>query len=1138
MSNNFFKDKKPEETKVVTTENSNSVTSVAEQPSGLMNPKGEGVAKTTTFKIPPVVDPDVDVSDEWKEVLSDNQIKVAKLVLCRGIEIRSEEYSVLSECETKTQFIGFLSFEFNKKEYEHLNTEFSKVDILNLAKDPTQIGADDIEEMLGYKSVEEIKSETTAVSSKIKKDIERQEIEKYITTRNKRNKDGSLDRMLNISEIDMIERNVKKIFEGQAASHVGMQNNDRLGGVVMALNDMSLDARRIYEITKMYYCNRWGLTPESVDNFLMSMINDRTDWLYNNGIDNRKDIGRGHEFAESMKNNILTYCKKIPDWEPGQVVYESEFLQKLDSTENEIMRKAYQKSRSDENKAMIRSMSELWDPEKLKPRKRGMVKDADSKAIGFLDRRKRKQSTIENPVELPKSEEVVKVEEVKRIERSGDRDVEQNKTVPASVRYAKTVERISGVGGKLHEDSVRVHTREDIKEGSSNADIEQGDRDEGSNSKRNDESSRADVRIDGNERLATYADAGSTIGSEGLPNNNSTRGTSSERVDERRDRETTGISNEMEQTVKSVTLPLREEKVSTLKLRDDLTLDQNMRYLELIKKYTDMGLSQDEAVLLADNEINKMKNDLTVEAHVERLEEAQTVAESIVTEEVIPEPLPEPTKQPITHSNENIGKMVDDFLERRNKTNLNDYTQKYEKAPDPKILANTSDRATKIKLYRESKKNGRVYYLVNSNYEVMVNKIYDRNQISYILQLLQNGAIRDINLVDSFVKKELLQIVYKTIEFNFDVTPSYNDFVQCLSEADLTGLMMMIAIVNIPEDKEGRIPLTIQSVQCTNPECESMGMLKNPIKIDLKEEFTRIYDIDSFSIKYNTYKSKTYKTIQDAYYDANESIIQTFSDEVFTYEIGLSAPTIWKSQVIRDNMDATSYKRLADSMEEKRDFITRDYDVNEVIDYMNSHSYQDFRYRAVAIQDIIEDRGETALSELEKDELKLLGLIGLELSKVKSNDAVFNIVADVIDFITIKDVSTGEVVSEYITLEDLYDIIDIISQGPTEMMEAIVQAKQKFIDSTVATDLEFDAEELAGQFDFETQYKAEADFIHDVRERNSHLEPEKLEEYVKKQVQFRNEAKEAYDKRGVCVCGNTKWKLNYTNILFFWAYNH
>lgn len=1045
MANNFFKTDKVKDENVTTP----AVVHSEDIGEGnkLIKIKGEGVAKST-FVVPPVVNPGAEVDDEWKVQLTDYQQQVAKLVLIRGIEISESEYSVLSECEDKTQFVGFLSYMFNKKEYEHLNQDFEKVDILNAAKNPLMVGVNDIEDMLGYKSVEDIKKETSVVSKKVKADIEKQETDKYIISRNRRNKDGSLDRMLNINEIGIIERNVKKIFDNQAEAHVGMHNNDRLGGVVMALNDMSLDAKRTYEITKMHYCNTWGLTPESVDEFLVHMIRDRNDWLTENGVDNRKDIGRGSEFNETMKENILRYCKKVPGWEPGQIVYKSEFVEKLDAKENEILAKAYKKSRSDENKELIRSMGELWDPKKLQPRKRGIVKDAEKKADNFLERRKRKQVTLDNISEIDSPKEEVVHEEQKVHVGETKKETPKERSVPASARYAKV-------------DQQPEHQKEMIEE---------------------------------------------------------------------------PIKEELKVEIKEEVKP----KGGTLKLKEGLTLEENIEYLAIVKKYTDMGLAQDQAIMLTDKEwedrVITTPEPVKVVEPTYTEEEVSYSDESPVVDDTL-ESSPEPPKADLTASENKPGQIVDDWLKRSNKTNLDDYTKKYHREPDISILNNTSDRATKIKLYRESKKNGRIYYLVNSNYEVMVNKIYDRNQISFILQLLQNGAIRDVNLIDSFIKKELLQIVYKCIEFNFDVQPTYQDFVQCLSEADLTGLMMMIAIVNIPEDKEGRIPLTIQSVQCTNPECRAVGLLKEPIKIDLKDEFTRIYDIDAFSIKYNVYKSKTFKTIQDAYYDTNESVLKTFRDDIFEYEIGLSAPTVWKTQIIKDNSDSTSYRRLADSMSDKRDFITRDYDVDEVIDYLNTHSYQDFRYRAVAIQDTLEELGESGLTEKDRDELKLLGFIGVELNKVISADAIFNVLIDVVDYITIKDSETGEVVSEYVTLEDHYDILDMVTQGPTEMMESIVQAKQKYIDSTVATDLEFDSEELAGRFDFDSQYKSEEEFIEDIKAKNKHMSQETLDRYIAKQVEYRSESKDKYDKNAECICGSHKWKLNYTNILFFWAYN-
>lgn len=1054
MSNNFFK-------------NNNSVSDI--------NSKIDKETESHHNNLPELAIPD-------NIHLTDVQEKIAKILVERFNDLSNsssgksiseliyteDDYIALSKCETKEHFNDFIQYIIKKNRYEKVTGALSSINILNDAKNPLELTVDDIDTVLGYKSPEELSRESEVVAKKMKSEIMNAETEKYVTKRNRRNPDGSLDRMINLDELSSLERTTQKIYKDTASN---VDNNDKLGGVVYALNDMGVDVKRTYEILKMHYCNTWGLTPESVDQFLVQMFNDRTAWLDSHEITSRKQIGSGEEFTETMKNNILKYCKKIPGWKPGDVVYRSKFVEYLDKTEDARFNEAMRNSKEDASIEIGKGLVELWDTRKLKPRNEMKKKENIEKSAAFLDRRKRKASSITSIVEnakvLEKIDEPVKVSE--------------------EVTTNNKIENLSPVVQPQHKE-VTKHENSAIM--------------------------RA-VKYKKPEILEP------------------------EQVEEMIQEAKHHIEEEPEviqpvppvQEVKEEVIPeIKEEETPV----EPVTTKENHDKTDaLISELMKMGYVRAEAEKVARRclgVVKELDEDLPVKSAEEPQNGSGEEIEHVLNSksEEIPK---EPVNSPRTFNNEYL-------VGPKPKTNVDDYTKTYDTPANTKILSTVSDRMTRLKLYRESKKKGRVLYLINSNYEVYVNKLYNRNHISYILQLLQDGAVKDINLVDSFVKKEVLRIVYECIDFDFDVHPTYDEFIECLSESDLTVLMMMVAIVNIPEDSEGRIPLLVHSVQCTN--CGSIGMLKEPIKIDLKEEFTRVYDIDAFSIKYNEYKSRGYKTIQDAYYATNEAVSHTISEEgdIFEYEIVLSAPTVKKTQLIRDLSDGSSYKKLVEVLKERSEAITKEYDMQDIIDYISSHSYQEYRYRAVSLQDAIMDKGgEDKLSPEEREELIKIGRIGIELNNAISNDSIFNVLIDVIDGIKIKDRETGEEVVGYVTLNDHYDLLNIVKQSPNSMMKLITEAKQKYINSIISTDLEFTSEELAGKFDFESQYKSESEFITDIKIKRKDLSPTELDRYITEQVELRSKLKDNYDKYSVCICENTKWKLNYTNILFFYAWN-
>lgn len=561
-----------------------------------------------------------------------------------------------------------------------------------------------------------------------------------------------------------------------------------------------------------------------------------------------------------------------------------------------------------------------------------------------------------------------------------------------------------------------------------------------------------------------------------------------------------------------------------------------------IRKYLKMGLSREQAELLAKNDKEKEEPKSEYDKKIEDYmamgldeEHAKLLATSDLnrkSSENTPVSSPEPVLESSTDKDDKIVVEAKEPRYNGSKGVIDDYSVVKQFEADPEILRRSGNRLEIIKQYRESSKRGRMLFLPNSNYEVYVKKIKSTESISYMTALLNN--MKDMNLVDAYVKTEVLRICYDNIEFSFDTPVSYDDFTRCLHESDMTILMLMLALVNIPEDKDGKVPLEIKSVLCTNPECGAIGHLKENMVLDLKEEFMLIYPVELYSTQYAKYKSAGYKSIYHAYRDSEIGKLNRFTvkDEEFEYNFILSAPTVYKSQAMKAQRDETTYKRVLDRLTDRIDLFKSTNEMYiEVKDYMDVHTFQEF----------MSDLTDVNKGELEDDHSKkLVTMIADEMENVRNNDLPFYLIMDIIDQMTVTSLDGIEVVTN-LDQKDVYTMIGILEQCPKEMLDKIIEIKNKTLEKSYPIDITFSAEDMAGRFDFDGYYGSDEEMVAEVTKRFGKHDTPELEEELNKLIEaqrvIRDDAKPKYEEEGKCFCGNETWKLNYTAILFFWTSN-
>lgn len=449
-----------------------------------------------------------------------------------------------------------------------------------------------------------------------------------------------------------------------------------------------------------------------------------------------------------------------------------------------------------------------------------------------------------------------------------------------------------------------------------------------------------------------------------------------------------------------------------------------------------------------------------------------------------------------------------------------------------------SDPVQRLVAYRESKREGRLLYLINSGYEVFVKKIKLRDKISYMLQLIQQSDATDINLVDAAFKTEILRVIYESIEFNFETQPSFDEFIQNLHEDDLLTLITMIALVNTPENKDGRVPLNVSSVICSN--CGKPSYFKEPITLDLKEEFKNMYPVEIYATEYSKYKMAGFKDITSAYRASNVgnmSVIKGSDDDV-TFEILISLPTVWKTQQLRVNRDSMMYQSVKNEYLNRFESIKTlrpDLNLEPIRNYLENNSFMDFRKSMGDIYQLDEDDSEL---EENKSIARVLSMIESEMEAMSEVDSAFMYLMELIDSVNVK-INGGDYLIKNLTLSTPYKLLEIVKGLPMGVIEDLTSYRIKEVKRVTPIDITYEPEELLGRFDFDAFYGDDKTAEESKRKQliGMGYEGDELDDIVHDYLVYRSEVRDKCNNDAVCPnCKKAMtYKVNYTNILFFWT---
>ena len=459
---------------------------------------------------------------------------------------------------------------------------------------------------------------------------------------------------------------------------------------------------------------------------------------------------------------------------------------------------------------------------------------------------------------------------------------------------------------------------------------------------------------------------------------------------------------------------------------------------------------------------------------------------------------------------------------------FDEIAKKIYKEPDPKILRGNGTKLEKLIRYKNSEVNGRKVYLPDSNYEVIVNQVHDRTQINFMYNLmLQNGT--NIDDLEASIKEEFIHILYDHCIFPLQDNVTYNDFITSLSPNDLELLFVVFSLVNTKLNKDNILPLHVPYVQCDN--CEAPISLKEEMVMDLAQEFKNIYDTEKFISNYKIYRNSNFGSIKEAYVAGEYGQIKklSFKENSFEYEAYICRPTVQKQILIKANNELIAYRSMAVNFTKRADFLRKTMpDVDKIIDYLNTHSYAQFKGDVDYINKNNINLSDPDITEENKLLVENVTSVLSNMQDVLNELAPVFFAALIIDTVVVSTID-GFSTSFTLTDGDIYEFIEvIIDQLPGEFTQEIAERAEEMDYVSKDVKIFFTGDELGDNLDFYSIYKTPEDLEKVLKENGA------SEEVIKAELDRVNKIKEDFDKTHRCTkCGHSIYKVGYNTLLFF-----
>jgi hypothetical protein len=473
--------------------------------------------------------------------------------------------------------------------------------------------------------------------------------------------------------------------------------------------------------------------------------------------------------------------------------------------------------------------------------------------------------------------------------------------------------------------------------------------------------------------------------------------------------------------------------------------------------------------------------------------------------------------------------------------------------PDTSILRTVSNPLQRIKLYEASAKEGRKLFMPNSGYEVFIKKIRDKDQISYLLTMLDPKE----NLtqsVDQLIMDECINILYANMEFEFEEPVSREDFLKCTHPNDIIFAIMMLAIVNLPVNKDGKCLVNISSVTCNSEyhgNQRQIFSLTHPLQIDILEEFAKIYKLSQPLLERKSkFDNGKYKSISEAYEQNGSGVYEycSIKDDIVTYNLILSPLNLYKinkqkeetQKILYDSLrsDFKSEGAVRASLEAR---IGRDFSKVEI--YMDNTPFDMFKADTLRVSGMrLEDFSATfseiedetlrkeALKEqaLNKETFKCLTHILPLMAEYAENIDYAMVIINFVDSLEVVANATGERIAGPISHSNYPELLQIFTQIPD--IKGIGEAIERLNDKTNLV-IEDTAIEWNSKDIFRFMPRFEDLFAPEEKYRELLKNEGESEVNIEKYVQEYTKQKENMHS-GKCFCGSDKLVLDWRSILF------
>lgn len=462
---------------------------------------------------------------------------------------------------------------------------------------------------------------------------------------------------------------------------------------------------------------------------------------------------------------------------------------------------------------------------------------------------------------------------------------------------------------------------------------------------------------------------------------------------------------------------------------------------------------------------------------------------------------------------------------------------KVEQAADISILR--SNNPDKLRKYNESYKYGRILYLPYSGYEILVKRIVDRSQLSYILELLQSNKLA----TDLTVELEIIRVIYANIEFFLEETPSELDFYRNLSIRDIPLIICTMALISQKENEKGEVLVDVDRVICLNENCQKKIMLEKPIVLDIKREFSKIYPIEIYYSNYHLMREKNYKNIYQAFVNSIDGKLEKmeYEDETLRYQCFYGNVTFYNTcESMNKKIDELIYQLFKDDISKMSDSdLETEFPLLDVKDFIEGKYLVQLQLRYNEIltsnpdiekESKIEDKERTD-EELDIiDEYKHLKAI---FDKLDGNlDEMSNMLSVMTNIRSLKIYikETDELVVDTNT-DDLYTLFNTVTSLPQGFYKKILDQYIKYRKEMSEVDYK------------RTLIKVNSKLLKSKIKITSVLKPrEEFLEHINKKYNsedIRKQWIETYDmsvenlSNGLCTCGHDEFYINYYNLLFF-----